>query len=304
VRQYAGVRLYNYAVSGGVCSNAITPRYYDAIRGPYPSVSQYEIPAFQADSKVVNKDGSKFLIAPVDQTVYNVWVGANDIGTGGLLTDSQVLGTSIADCVDCVFAQVQKLYNLGARYFTLLNVVPLNLAPLYAMPDAGGVGPNGYWPDKPANHTAVSISMFELVVSNNQIYKYRLPFEVLVQKNFPGARFALFDVNSLVSFLARSKAEGESHLIAKNVHSNPRFRQFRDFYNNPSRYFNGTAPANVTGFIHHCDIHRGNCVNQPSPDSYMWYDELHLSEQTARSIASEYLNVIKGKSKYATYLSG
>jgi hypothetical protein len=199
VHQYAGVRLYNYAVSGGVCSNAVTPRWYDAIRANFPSVAQYELPAFQADLKVVNRDGSKFIIAPADQTVYNMWVGANDIRSGGLLTDSQIPGTSIADVVDCVFNQMQRLYDLGGRYFTLGNIVPLNLTPLYALPGQGGVGPNGYWPDKPYNLTAVSISMNELVVANNQIYKYRLPFEVLVQRRFPGARLALFDVNSLVS---------------------------------------------------------------------------------------------------------
>jgi hypothetical protein len=73
------------------------------------------------------------------------------------------------------------------------------LTPLYALPGQGGVGPNGYWPEKPYNLTAVSISMNELVIANNQIYKYRLPFEVMVQKRFPGARLALFDVHSLVS---------------------------------------------------------------------------------------------------------
>jgi hypothetical protein len=77
-----------------------------------------------------------------------------------------------------------------------------------------------------------------------------------------------------------------------------------DMYNNPSRYFNGSAPVNVTGFSHHCDMHRSNCRKLPSPDSYMWYDELHLSEQTARSVAAEYLHVVNGTSRYATYLSG
>lgn len=33
----------------------------------------------------------------------------------------------------------------------------------------------------------------------------------------------------------------------------------------------------------------------------MWYDELHPSEQTDRVIAREFLEVIKGKSKWATY---
>jgi hypothetical protein len=33
----------------------------------------------------------------------------------------------------------------------------------------------------------------------------------------------------------------------------------------------------------------------------MWYDELHPSEQTDKAIAREFVNVVKGASKYATY---
>jgi hypothetical protein len=35
----------------------------------------------------------------------------------------------------------------------------------------------------------------------------------------------------------------------------------------------------------------------------MWYDELHPSEQTDRVIAREFVDVVKGKSKWATYWS-
>jgi hypothetical protein len=40
-----------------------------------------------------------------------------------------------------------------------------------------------------------------------------------------------------------------------------------------------------------------------SPDSFMWYDELHPSEQTDRVIAREFVDVVKGNSKWATYWS-
>jgi hypothetical protein len=36
----------------------------------------------------------------------------------------------------------------------------------------------------------------------------------------------------------------------------------------------------------------------------MWYDELHLSEQTDRIIAREFVGVVEGGSKWATYWSG
>jgi hypothetical protein len=33
----------------------------------------------------------------------------------------------------------------------------------------------------------------------------------------------------------------------------------------------------------------------------MWYDTLHPSEQTDKFIAEEFVQVVKGKSKWATY---
>lgn len=157
------------------------------------------MPAFVADSAFVEPDGSKFVNAPADETVYSMWIGTNDLGVGALLTDSQVAGTNIVNYTDCVFDQLASLYDKGAKYFVLMNVIPLNLAPLYALPSAGGVGANQYWPNKPANLTEISYRMLEQVVTVNSIYQYRLPFLTLIMRRFPGARFALMDVHSLVS---------------------------------------------------------------------------------------------------------
>lgn len=155
-----------------------------------------------------------------------------------------------------------------------MNLAPLELAPEYAAPP-NDVGPNQYWPDKPKNHTELSGRMMEQVVTVNSIYDYRTPFEVLIERNWPGAEFAVFDVNGLML----------------------------DIYNNPSQYLNGTAPLDVTGYVHHCNTTGGDCATRPSPDSYMWYDELHPSEQTDRVIAREFVNVVEGSSQWATYWS-
>jgi phospholipase/lecithinase/hemolysin len=72
-------------------------------------------------------------------------------------------------------------------------------------------------------------------------------------------------------------------------------------YNNPSQYFNGTAPANVTTSCQIFPIINEPPVRCTSPDSYIWYDELHPSEQSSRIVAREFLNLISGKSKYASY---
>jgi hypothetical protein len=79
--------------------------------------------------------------------------------------------------------------------------------------------------------------------------------------------------------------------------------QFNDIYNNPEEYLNGTAPANATGFIYHCDDNGANCERNDSPDSFIWFDELHPSEQSDRIVAKEFVNVASGQSKYATYWS-
>jgi hypothetical protein len=72
-----------------------------------------------------------------------------------------------------------------------------------------------------------------------------------------------------------------------------------DIWHNPSVYLNGTAAPNVTGSIVQC----GPSCNVPGVrDSFMWYDELHPSEQTDRVVAKEFIDVVTGKSKWATYI--
>ena len=75
--------------------------------------------------------------------------------------------------------------------------------------------------------------------------------------------------------------------------------QLTDIYNNPSQYLNGSAPLNVTGFA--SDV---NGANTTDKDSFLWYDELHPGEQADRIIAREFLGVVAGDSKWATYWSG
>ena len=76
-----------------------------------------------------------------------------------------------------------------------------------------------------------------------------------------------------------------------------------DIINHPAQYLNGTAPANVTGYSHQCSVAGTNCTASASPDSFVWYDPLHPSEQTDRIIARNFVDVVKGASKWATYWS-
>lgn len=78
--------------------------------------------------------------------------------------------------------------------------------------------------------------------------------------------------------------------------------QLQDIYFNPEEYFE--HPANVTGFINHCDPPTSsNCSRLPNPDSFMWFNSLHPSTKTDTHIAQRYIEVFKGESKYATYWS-
>ena len=193
--------LYNYAVSGAVCSNKLTPRFFPAINAYFPSVVDYEVPAFIADTAAIrNGTGEAYFTAGLtpSNAVYTMWIGTNDVGVGAFLTNSQTPGTVLTDYTECVFSAFDRLYANGGRYFVLFNLAPLYLTPLYANDSQGGVGPVHAWPDKPSNHTAIAEQMQEYVTTLNTVYKYQLPFEVMQSARYSGSSFALFDVYSLV----------------------------------------------------------------------------------------------------------
>lgn len=277
--------LYNYAVSGAVCSNKITPRYvtsschhhrsrlprggidqkeftrwFSAINAPFPSVLEYEIPAFQADMKAqrVNATPAEPYFTTglsAQSALYALWIGTNDLGVWAFVTDSQIRGKVLTDYTSCVYEVFDKLYAAGGRMFVLMNTAPLHLAPLYANSTLHGVGPNQYWPNKTSNHTQISETMHEYTSTVNNVFKYQTPFELMVANRYPDAHFAVFDMYSLIS----------------------------DVYDNPTAYLNGTdvkaGTETVRGYINHCNVNQTVCVkmdnNGTNPDGFLWYDELH-----------------------------
>ncbi|KAI9706938.1 MAG: hypothetical protein M1820_004524 [Bogoriella megaspora] len=267
VAQYSGAQIYNYAVSGAVCSNDLTPRLTNG-GFDYPAIEQYELPAFIADSQYVEANGTRFFDSPRDSTVYSIWIGTNDLGTNAFLTDSNLPNTTIVDYLNCIYTQFDRLYSNGARNFVIQNNAPLHLVPMYSLPNNAGQA-NGQ------NATELHYRMQEQVVLANDGFKYRTPYELLVAERYPGASFAIYDIYGLMS----------------------------DIYYNPAEYLNGTAPANVTGWVDVCDASGKNCTLAESPDSYMWYNALHPSEQTDRVVAKNFVDVVRGRSKWATYWS-
>jgi len=219
----------------------------------FPAVLEYEVPAFLADRGTTRNgtDQTYFSTAlSTSNAVYSIWIGTNDLGVGLFLTDAQIRGETLTDYTECIYRVFDELYAAGGRVFVLFNNAPLNLAPLYANDTLGGVGDNQYWDPKPENHTAIAKKMHEYVTSTNTIFRYQSPYEALIAKRYPGASLAVFNVWQLLS----------------------------DIYDNPSAYLNGTQPANVTGYEHHCTPDQSSCTlvyNGTSSDSFMWYDELH-----------------------------
>jgi phospholipase/lecithinase/hemolysin len=271
---YSKANLYNYAVSGAVCSNKVSPRLFSGINAPFPDIDGYELPAFIADSTAHNANGTKFFTGKPSSTVYAIWIGTNDLGNDAFLTDSQVPGKTVADYIDCVYDQITRLYENGGRYFVIMNLAPLNLLPQYQQPQEGGLQSTQYYPDSPGkNLTEVHGRIENTVAALNQVYKYRTPFEAEVEETWENAKVASFDVNALMT----------------------------DIYYHPTNYFNGSAPANVQGVEHLCNAAGSNCTSTDSPDSFMWYDPLHPSEQTSRIVAREFVGVLGGKSKWASY---
>lgn len=77
---------------------------------------------------------------------------------------------------------------------------------------------------------------------------------------------------------------------------------FKDIHRNPQNYLNGTTPLDVLDFIHHCEAGAANCTDLPGDrDSFMFYDSLHPSEQVHRVVAQNFMDVINGGSRFATY---
>lgn len=83
----------------------------------------------------------------------------------------------------------------------LLNLAPLNYAPMYALPENGGTINTTFWRDEGAyntNATQVSEKMRQYVALVNSIYNYRTSEEVQISDRFPESSFTIFDVHSLV----------------------------------------------------------------------------------------------------------
>ncbi|KAI0465562.1 carbohydrate esterase family 16 protein [Xylaria cf. heliscus] len=274
-----GATTYNYAVSGATCSNEIVSCYFDLINAPFPSVMEYEVPAFKADVEYASANPNTTFLQNLTpgNTVYTLWIGTNDLGNGGFLLDLQQPGKTISDYVECVWSAFDGIYSTGGRRFALFTQAPLEIAPVFRAVEHGGSGDINWWPNKTAYNTIEyeeKIREYATVV--NTIYGYGVPFQLLVRKRWPGASFTIFN----------------THQILLDIH------------NQPEKYLE--PPANATGFYAACpdSVSTDGCVYSQNPlSSFMWYDSLHPSSRTDEIIGEEFAKALEGNSPYATYYS-
>ena len=109
VADYANLTLFPQARAGATCTDKLTPRIY-------PSVFESQLPTYFAE--VANGT----INVNLNETIFTLWIGTNDIGVGELLTGQQNPGVTVVQTTECVADWVQTLYDSGARNFIFQNV--------------------------------------------------------------------------------------------------------------------------------------------------------------------------------------
>ncbi|KAM4057933.1 acetylesterase [Hirsutella rhossiliensis] len=267
VARRTGAASYNYAVAGAMCSDALVDRFADIIGGPFPSVLDYEVPAFEAD-----------VADAANRRRRNNSSHHRDDGDGSRLfpdrrrrrADNSVYAT-LASFADCVWAVFDRLHHAGGRRFVLVNQLPLELAPMYARPGVFGQGSARFLRD-PAAHNVTEFrdKLRQYTTAVNTMFEYGVPFHL---RRWPDAVFSLLD----------------AHAIVTDVHADP------------AGYLD--APANATAPYRRCTQ---ACVNAPEPlSSFVWFDELHPSERMQEIFAKHFTDlVVHGRSKYGKRYHG
>lgn len=235
VAQKTHAKYYNYAVGGASCSNEIVKREFAQIGAPYPSVMDYQVPAYEADTDYHDLYPDRH----ADNTVYALWIGTNDLGFGGFLTDDEMEGKGLSDYVECNWEVFDHMYKTGGRRFVLINTVPLDLSPAYR----ANTGDSGYWP----NHTLYPQRTYESKMERqtkgvNALFEVGSKFNVALRQRWPGASLTVFDVHSL----------------------------FMDIYADPDRYL--VNPGDPYDPYHRCNPNNTDgCRNSTQPqDSFLW----------------------------------
>ncbi|KAF7366757.1 hypothetical protein MSAN_00934000 [Mycena sanguinolenta] len=256
---YGNYTIWNYATGGAVCSNVLTPLFVE------PDVIGGQTDWFIQDHVTNNGTKDQKLDMDPEEFVVIIYIGTNDVGIHMFIDDSQSPTVSLADLADCQLTTIRNLYALGARRFIVNSLIPLQLTRLYS----NSSDPTIYYP-APHDGVAWNKRMYNFVQTMNTLLRRGV---AALSEEWRGS--ATLDVFDTYGF-------------------------FEEMYNHPAKFFNGSIPANVTGHCHQCpdpnDFTQcgiGDCT-LAERDSYMWWDELHPSEQTGRNLAQELFKKLTG----------
>ncbi|KAI8680729.1 hypothetical protein NCS56_00478800 [Fusarium sp. Ph1] len=245
VARKTGAKSFNYAVGGATCSKKIVERQFVLTPGkPFPSVLDEQVPAFKADLEFDELHGKR----TADNTAYALRLDVFD-----------------------------ALYETGGRHFIAITPPAAEHSPAYLIPEDGGRLDNPAWLNKTAyNMTDYNYKLMEYLTSAKAMLQYGVPFQLIVEKRWPGSTFSFFDLHGLMTHMLKT----------------------------PEEYID--APANITGHYRHCEIGEFlDCpVEKEARESFFWFDELHVSERVEEKVAEEFIKLLAQESKYGkTYRS-
>ncbi|KAF7297235.1 hypothetical protein MIND_00956600 [Mycena indigotica] len=245
-----------------------------------PLFGEPDVVSGQMDWFVQDHIENKRLGLNPEEFVVVLYIGTNDIGIHSFATDDQSPTVSLADLANCQLQTLRNLFKLGARRFIVNSLIPLELTRLYSPSSA----PTIYYP-APHNGTQWNARIYNFVQTMNALLKGGV-LALRQEWAARGASVQMFDTYGL----------------------------FTEMYHNPTRFFNGSAPANVTGHCHQCpDADDYRQCGMPGPISLATAEtvlpisethscgganELHPSEQTGRNLAMEMFRAISGHSKF------
>nr|GAT56126.1 predicted protein [Mycena chlorophos] len=216
---YGNYTIWNYACGGAVCSNEVTPFY------GYPDVLGGQADWFILDHITGNGTAHQTLDMDPSEFVVIVFIGTNDVGIHSFIDDDKSATASLADLANCQMQALRNLFALGARRFVVNSLIPLTLTKLYS----NSSDPTIYYP-APHNGTQWFSRMNNFVDSLNALVRGGVLALREEWKDVPGASVQTFDTYGFFDYV----------------------------YHNPTSFFNGSVPANVTGHCHQC----------PDPDDY------------------------------------
>ncbi|KAG4087757.1 hypothetical protein H8356DRAFT_1727902 [Neocallimastix lanati (nom. inval.)] len=112
-----GMKLWNYAVSGAVADFKIIPRKF--FNTSYIDEYQMFLDRMSKGKKFDSWDGQSSLFA--------IWLGCNEIRC---IKHTQEVQKVYNTAINIIFDKIEGMYKVGARNFLILNIPPLDKAPL------------------------------------------------------------------------------------------------------------------------------------------------------------------------------